>query len=362
MVTRVFDRVAPADLLALTKPRITLLVVLTVAAGFVLAMPLSSGAWTMSTWRLLLHTLFGAAMVAAGTNALNQVMERDVDALMLRTSRRPLPSGRLGVRDATVFAWGLGVVGVGYLALFVNVTTSLVAAATLLTLRPALHTPQAPHSCVHAHRSDSGRASDRWRMDGSRGELVSRIWLLFAMLCMWQLPHFLALSWMYRDDYARAGIRMLSVVEPDGHSTFRQAVLTAAALIPVSLAPSVFGMAGGIYFVGAALLSGRAPRRQRGGGARSVHQARPASLPGVARLPAGCADTHDCEQDIMIIFHRFLIGTAIVFCAGFAWWSQAAYRASGSTLQLALAIVFAVAALALAYYLKNLRRFLYHAR
>jgi len=140
VVTRVFDRVAPADLFALTKPRIALLVVLTVAAGFVLAMPLSSGTWTMSSWLLLLHTLFGAAMVAAGTNALNQVMERDVDALMRRTSRRPLPSGRLGVRDATVFAWGLGVVGVGYLALFVNVTTACVAAATLLSY-VLLYTP-----------------------------------------------------------------------------------------------------------------------------------------------------------------------------------------------------------------------------
>jgi len=255
VVTRVFDRVAPADLLALTKPRITLLVVLTVAAGFVLATPLSGGAWTMSSWRLLLHTLFGAAIVAAGTNALNQVLERDVDGLMLRTSRRPLPSGRLGVRDATVFAWGLGVVGVGYLALFVNVTTSLVAAATLLTY-VLLYTPlkrRTPVSTLIGVIPGALPIVGGWT--GAGGELVSRIWLLFALLCMWQLPHFLALSWMYRDDYARAGIRMLSVVQPDGHSTFRQAVLTAAALIPVSLAPSAFGLAGGTYFVGAAVLS-----------------------------------------------------------------------------------------------------------
>lgn len=255
MVTTVFDRAAPADLLALTKPRITLLVALTVAAGFVLAMPLSTGTWTMSTWGLLLHTLVGAAVVAAGTNALNQVMERDVDALMIRTLRRPLPSGRLGVRDATVFAWGLGVVGIGYLAVFVNVTTAIVAAATLLTY-VLVYTPlkrRTPVSTLIGVIPGALPIVGGWT--GAGGELSSRIWLLFVMLCLWQLPHFLALSWMYRDDYARAGLRMLSVVEPDGHSTFRQAVLTAAALIPVSLAPSVFGMAGGIYFIGAASLS-----------------------------------------------------------------------------------------------------------
>lgn len=291
MVTRVFDRVAPADLFALTKPRIALLVVLTVAAGFVLAMPLSSGTWTMSSWLLLLHTLFGAAMVAAGTNALNQVMERDVDALMRRTSRRPLPSGRLGVRDATVFAWGLGVVGVGYLALFVNVTTACVAAATLLSY-VLLYTPlkrRTPVSTLIGVIPGALPIVGGWT--GAGGELVSRIWLLFAILCMWQLPHFLALSWMYRDDYARAGIRMLSVVEPDGHSTFRQAVLTAAALIPVSLAPSAFGMAGGVYFVGAALLSGAllaisvaAARDQSIKRARRLFLASLVYLPGVLTL------------------------------------------------------------------------------
>jgi len=289
VVTRVFDRVAPADLFALTKPRIALLVVLTVAAGFVLAMPLSSGTWTMSSWLLLLHTLFGAAMVAAGTNALNQVMERDVDALMRRTSRRPLPSGRLGVRDATVFAWGLGVVGVGYLALFVNVTTACVAAATLLSY-VLLYTPlkrRTPVSTLIGVIPGALPIVGGWT--GAGGELVSRIWLLFAILCMWQLPHFLALSWMYR--YARAGIRMLSVVEPDGHSTFRQAVLTAAALIPVSLAPSAFGMAGGVYFVGAALLSGAllaisvaAARDQSIKRARRLFLASLVYLPGVLTL------------------------------------------------------------------------------
>jgi len=218
-------------------------------------------------------------------------MERDVDALMRRTSRRPLPSGRLGVRDATVFAWGLGVVGVGYLALFVNVTTACVAAATLLSY-VLLYTPlkrRTPVSTLIGVIPGALPIVGGWT--GAGGELVSRIWLLFAILCMWQLPHFLALSWMYRDDYARAGIRMLSVVEPDGHSTFRQAVLTAAALIPVSLAPSAFGMAGGVYFVGAALLSGAllaisvaAARDQSIKRARRLFLASLVYLPGVLTL------------------------------------------------------------------------------
>jgi heme o synthase len=255
VVANVLDRVAPVDLLVITKPRITLLVVLTVAAGFVLGVPMSSGSWTASTWSLFLHTLFGAATVAAGTNALNQVLERDVDALMHRTSRRPLPAGRLGVRDATIYAWGLGVLGVGYLAVLVNVTTALVAAATLLSY-VLLYTPlkrRTPISTLIGAIPGALPIVGGWT--GAGGELSSRVWLLFVLLCLWQLPHFLALSWMYRDDYARAGLQMLSVVEPDGESTFRQAALTAAALIPVSLAPSAFGMAGGIYFVGAALLS-----------------------------------------------------------------------------------------------------------
>lgn len=286
MVVPWFNRVAPADLLALTKPRITMLVVLTVAAGFALAVPPSSGPWTMSTWRLLLHTMFGAAIVAAGTSALNQVIERDVDALMRRTVRRPLPAGRLAVRDATIFAWGLGIAGVGYLTLLVNVTTALVAALTLLTY-VLLYTPlkrRTPMSTLIGAIPGALPIVGGWT--GAGGELTTRVWLLFVILCMWQLPHFLALSWMYREDYARAGLRMLSVVEPDGGSTFRQATLTAAALIPVSLAPVVFQMAGGVYFVGAAVLSGAmfamsvAAARDR-----SVRRARRLFLASLVYLP-----------------------------------------------------------------------------
>ena len=130
MVGSFFSRVAPTDLLALTKPRITLLSVLTVAAGFALAAPSTPGGWSRATWGTLIHALIGAALVAAGTNALNQVLERDVDALMHRTARRPIPSGRLTARVAAVFAVGAGAAGVLYLAVLVNLTTAVVAAAT----------------------------------------------------------------------------------------------------------------------------------------------------------------------------------------------------------------------------------------
>jgi len=255
-VARVLARAAPVDLFALTKPRITLLVMLTVAAGYVLAVPLARGAWGVEQWWLLLHTVVGSGLVAAGASALNQVAERDVDALMRRTARRPLPSGRLTVRDATVFSWILGLGGILHLSLVVNTLTALVAAATLGTYL-LLYTPlkrRTPIATLIGVVPGALPIVGGWT--GAGGPLDARVWVLFVILCMWQLPHFLALAWMYREDYARAGLRMLSVVEPDGDSTFRQAVLTAAALFPVSLAPVVLGMSGALYFAGAAVLSG----------------------------------------------------------------------------------------------------------
>ncbi|MEO6445158.1 MAG: UbiA family prenyltransferase, partial [Gemmatimonadaceae bacterium] len=133
MVALSLARVAPADLLALTKPRITMLVMLTVAAGFALAVPVARGGWDFSLWLLFSHTVLGAGLVAAGTSALNQVAERDVDALMRRTASRPLPSGRIGAREAAIFAWGVGLAGILYLALLVNLLTAAVAAATLIS-------------------------------------------------------------------------------------------------------------------------------------------------------------------------------------------------------------------------------------
>jgi protoheme IX farnesyltransferase len=242
-------RAAPADYLELTKPRIVLLVLGTVAAGFFAAA--RYGADVL----LLTHTLVGSALVAGGTNALNQLFERDVDARMRRTARRPLPSGRLAPGEASVFAWGAGLGGIIYLSLMVNTATALLAAATLGSY-VFLYTPLKRRSTISTLVGAVPGALPivgGWAAAGAA--LDSRAWSLFWILFLWQMPHFLALSWLYRDDYAGAGLRMLSVNDPDGRATFHQAMLYAFALIPASVAPAAMGVAGRVYFVGALMLS-----------------------------------------------------------------------------------------------------------
>jgi heme o synthase len=249
VVAVAFPRARAADLLELAKPRIVALVVVTAAAGFYLAAP------TGVDVRLFLHLVLGTVLVAGGTNALNQVAERDTDALMRRTARRPLPTGRLDLSTAAIFAWTLGLLGAGYLAAFVNVTTAAIAAATLLSY-VFLYTPlkrltslNTLVGCVPGALPIVGG----WTAAG--GPLGIEAWVLFWIMFLWQLPHFLALAWLYREDYGRAGIQMLSVTDPDGRLTFQQAGLYALALLPVSLTPTIVGTAGNWYFFGAALLS-----------------------------------------------------------------------------------------------------------
>ena len=249
-------RPTPGDLLALTKPRITALVVLTVAAGYVVAAPAAPGQVGPSVWlAVLFHALLGTALVAGGTSALNQIAERDVDALMTRTAARPLPAGRVSVRAATVFAWTLALLGLAELAVFVNVTTALLAAATLVSYVYA-YTPLKRRTTLATLVGAVPGALPivgGWAAAGA--PLDVRAGVLFAILLLWQIPHFLALAWMYRDDYARAGLRMLSVGDPDGGATFRQAALNAAALLPLAAIPFVLGMAGSVYAAGALALS-----------------------------------------------------------------------------------------------------------
>ena len=199
--------------------------------------------------------MLGTALVAAGTNALNQVAERDTDALMHRTGRRPLPTGRVSLGAAAGFAWTAGVLGVAYLAMFVNVLTAAIAAATLLSY-VFLYTPLKRKTslntlvgCVPGALPILGG----WAAAG--GSLGVGAWVLFGILFLWQLPHFLALAWLYREDYGRAGLRMLSVGDRTGVTTFRHAAVYALALLPVSLLPAVVGIAGAWYFAGAAILS-----------------------------------------------------------------------------------------------------------
>lgn len=268
-----------------------MLVLVTMAAGYAMV-PVVGGAVSPAVWVLgLFHALIGTALVAGGTNALNQVFERDVDALMTRTARRPLPSARLEVREATVFAWLIGASGVAYLALLVNAVTAILAALTLASY-VFVYTPlkrRTPLSTLIGAVPGALPIVGGWTAAG--GTLDTRASILFALLFLWQLPHFLALSWIYRDDYARAGLQMLSVGDADGRMTFRQAALHAAALIPISLAPAVVGMGGPLYFIGAALLSGgyfwasvAAARRPSHHGARRLFSASLIYLPGILAL------------------------------------------------------------------------------
>jgi protoheme IX farnesyltransferase len=204
---------------------------------------------------VLVQTLVGAALVAGGTNALNQVFERDVDAYMRRTAKRPLPSGRLAPLTAAAFAWTIGLAGIAWLALFVNTITALLSAATLVSY-VFLYTPlkrRTPGATLVGAVPGALPIAGGWTAAG--GALGLEALVLFGIMFLWQLPHFLALSWMYREDYARAGLRMPSVGDPNGARTFRHATVHAAVLLPLSLAPTMLGLAGLLYLAGAAAVS-----------------------------------------------------------------------------------------------------------
>jgi len=220
-------------------------VVLTAAAGFYL------GASQGVDLSLFLDTLLGTALVAGGTNAFNQLRERDTDALMHRTRTRPLPSGRLTPRAALRFAAGISVAGVGYLAWRVNLLTAGLALLTLVSY-VALYTPLKRVTSLNTLVGAVPGALPivgGWTAAGGRLDVavLSLFWIVF----LWQLPHFLALAWIYRDDYRRGGLAMLSVNDDDGRHTGRMVLLYAAALLPVSLLPTLLGVAGPVYFLGA---------------------------------------------------------------------------------------------------------------
>lgn len=232
-------------LLELTKPRITQLVVLTAAAGFYLA---SRGRVNPM---LLAHTLLGTALVAGGTNALNQVWERERDALMDRTRRRPLPSGRVTARAGAVFGVSIAMSGVAYLWLAVNAVTAVLATGTLVSY-VFVYTPlkrRTPLNTLVGAVPGALPIVGGWTAAG--GTLDVAALALFGIVFLWQLPHFLALAWIYRDDYARAGFRMFGARDQDAGAMGRRAAGFAAFLVPVSLAPALLGMAGPMYSWGA---------------------------------------------------------------------------------------------------------------
>ncbi|HEX4002746.1 MAG TPA: heme o synthase [Candidatus Acidoferrales bacterium] len=238
----------PWAYVVLTKPDVTFLVVITTVAGFYLG---STGAMN---WALLLNTVLATMLVAGGTAALNQYIEREMDAVMRRTAARPLPAGILRPRDVLIFGVGTIVAGALWLAIGVNVLSALVALATSL-LYLGLYTPLKTRTPLStAVGAIPGALPPLIGWAAARGSLGLGGWVLVAILFFWQFPHFMAIAWMYREDYARAGIRMLPVVDRSGDSTFRQIVCTSAILVWVSALPSVVGMAGKLYFFGALVL------------------------------------------------------------------------------------------------------------
>jgi protoheme IX farnesyltransferase len=242
--------------IALTKPRITWLILMSTGVGYFFGLKRSFNAHSVSDWMLLIHTLVGTGLIASGTAALNQWYERDADLLMRRTSSRPLPAGKMLAHTALRFGTALAIVGFVELAIFVNTLSALLGALTLAAYL-FVYTPLKQRSHLSTVVGAlPGAMPPLMGYAASYGALTREAWTLFAILFIWQFPHFLAIAWMYREDYARAGIRMLPVVEPDGMSTSRQIILYASTLIPVSLFPALLGMSGKIYLVGALLLGG----------------------------------------------------------------------------------------------------------
>ncbi len=233
----------------LTKPRITFLIVLTAAAGFCLGS--RGGAFD---YLALFNSLLGVALLSSGIAALNQFMERGLDARMRRTLSRPLPSGKLGAPAALAFGLALTLLAEVYLAAFVNLLTAgfglTVVAGYLLCYTP-LKTRSSFSTVVGAF---PGAMPPLMGWTAATGQAGVEAWALFGILFAWQFPHFLAIAWMYKEDYARAGIVMLPVVEPDCRLTARQIVIWSVLLVPVSLLPAVLGITGSVYFYGALIL------------------------------------------------------------------------------------------------------------
>jgi heme o synthase len=234
--------------IVLTKPDVTFLVVITTVAGFYL------GSHGRLAWLLLLHTLCGTMLVAGGTAALNQYVERDMDAVMRRTASRPLPSGQL--QPIEVLAFGAGAIFTGglWLALAVNALAASIALATCVLYLGAYTPLKKRTPLATAVGAFPGALPPLIGWAAATGTVSLGGWILFTILFFWQFPHFMSIAWMYREDYARAGIKMLPVVDPNGDATFAQIIWTSAVLVPATLLPSLVGMAGIRYFFGALVL------------------------------------------------------------------------------------------------------------
>jgi protoheme IX farnesyltransferase len=237
-----------ADYWTLTKPEVNFLVLVSALVGFYLATPGAVHGW------LLFHTLMGTLLVASGTGTLNQYLERRTDAFMRRTANRPLPAGRLTHREALWFGVVLSAAGGTELWIAANPLSSALALATLATYL-ILYTPLKRHTplCTLVG-AFPGAMPPLIGWAAVRNSLSGEAWVLYAILFLWQFPHLFAIAWMYREDYARAGLQMLPRNDHDGRATVRQIIACTLALLPVSLIPALTGHAGRVYLVGAGIL------------------------------------------------------------------------------------------------------------
>jgi protoheme IX farnesyltransferase len=239
------------DYWALTKPEVNFLILITTWAGFYLASAPYSGGFRI--WPAV-HTLLGTLLVASGTGTLNQFIECSFDAQMRRTARRPLASGRIESSHALWFGISLSLTGTAYLAIAVNILASLLALVTLLTYL-FLYTPLKRKTplCVLVG-AFPGAVPPLIGWAAARGRLDPQAWLLYAIVFLWQFPHFMAIAWMYREDYARAGYLVLPLDERRDRFVIWQSAAVSLALIPLSLLPAILGKLGFPYSVGALLL------------------------------------------------------------------------------------------------------------
>lgn len=234
-----------ADFLVFTKVRVNALVVATTAGGFYMGSP------DALNLVVLAGTVAGTALVAGGAAGINQISERDLDRLMDRTRQRPVAEGRMGLGEARLLAWATALAGLGLLAVTANLLATAVAAVTLVTYAFVYTPMKRVTSFSTVVGAVPGGLPPVIGWAAARGALDAPAWALFLIIFLWQLPHFLAIAWLYREDYARARLPMLPVVDPDGASTARQSLLYATALLPVSLLPSALGLTGLVYAISA---------------------------------------------------------------------------------------------------------------
>jgi protoheme IX farnesyltransferase len=241
------------DFVALTKPRIAILELITVCIGATAAASVAPSEWLMDGLRVV-WAVIGTTLVAASASTFNQILERSSDRLMARTENRPLPSGRLGALEASVFGLITGILGFVTLGLLVNTTTTILGAISWL-LYVAVYTPLKPRTSLNTVIGAVPGALPivmGWTAVG--GPFTIDALILFGIVFLWQFPHFMAIAWLCRDDYRTAGLQMISINDPQGKSTGIVAVLTSIKLLAVSLLPTLTGLAGFWYFAAALVL------------------------------------------------------------------------------------------------------------